>query len=282
MRSLLIMALAVALLCWTAMPAAADDHDADAMDPATRAKVEEALSSDHRSDADKARDVYRKPLETLSFCGLEHTMAVAEIWPGGGWYQKIIAPVLRDQGTYYAAGWDPDSDSEWIQNAIKRTNERLASRPDIYDGVQSTVFAGDKTHLMAPDGSLDMILTFRNLHNWMSFGFAGEAMATFAKKLKPGGVLCIVDHRWPDDQPQDLLAKNGYVSERYTITLAKAAGLMPTGRSDLLANPQDTKDYEAGVWTLPPTLRLAEKERDVYTAIGESDRYLLKFEKPEK
>ena len=141
-------------------------------------------------------------------------------------------------------------------------------------------FAGDR-HDIAPPGSADLVVTFRNIHNWMARGEAEAAFRSFYKALKPGGVLGVEEHRGRTDQPQDPAAKSGYVRQDYAIALAEGAGFKFVASSEVNANPKDTKDYPAGVWTLPPTLRLGDRDRAKYEAIGESDRFVLKFVKPD-
>ncbi|MDH4259157.1 MAG: methyltransferase [Gammaproteobacteria bacterium] len=259
----------------------ADATAAPVTDAATAAAIDRALAGDHRSAANRARDVYRHPKETLTFFGLRNDMTVMEIWPGGGgWYTEVLAPVLRDKGRYIAASWDPKSDSKYVQDNLKAYADKLASRPDLYG--KATVAALQYPDEMKPVGedSVDMVLTFRNLHNWMSREAAEAMLAAMFKALKPGGILGMVEHRASDGVPQDLHAKSGYVREDYAIALAQGAGFELIGRSNVNANPKDTKDYPQGVWTLPPTYREGDANRERYTAIGESDRFTLRFRKP--
>jgi predicted methyltransferase len=204
---------------------------------------------------------------------------VVEIWPGGaGFWTEILAPYLHDKGTYYAAVEESAASKE-SADANAAFAAKLAADPAIYGKVIVTEFGGDR-HAIAPDGTVDLIVTFRNLHNWLADHEAEAAFRTFYKALKPGGILGIEDHRGRIDQPQDPEAKTGYVRQDYAIALAEAAGFKFVGSSEVNANPKDTKDYTAGVWTLPPTLRLGDTDRAKYEAIGESDRFVLKFQKP--
>jgi predicted methyltransferase len=234
------------------------------------ATLQTILAAPHRAEADKARDQYRHPVETLSWFGIRPQMTVVEIWPGRGWYTDILAPFLKERGTYYAAVFE---------NA-QPLREKLAANPDLFGKVIVTELIPPTKTEVAPAGSADMVLTFRNVHNWMSRGFAAEVFAAMYRALKPGGVLGIVEHRGNSAAPQDPKATSGYVTEAYVIELAEAAGFQLADRSDINANPKDTKDYPQGVWTLPPALRLGEVDRDKYLAIGESDRMTLKFVKP--
>lgn len=249
--------------------------------PADLSTLTAILAGDHRSAANSVRDAFRHPAETLEFFGLEPGMTVVEIWPGGGWYLEVIAPYLRTAGTYYAAGFDQDTTSAYARGSIDRLAAKLAARPDLYGSAVVTELAKGKLDI-APESSADMVLTFRNIHNWMDgeTDFAAQVFAAMYRALKPGGILGVVEHRAPADQPQDPKAESGYVSEAHVIDLAEAAGFQLADRSEINANPSDTKDYEGGVWTLPPSLSLGEVDREKYSAIGESDRMTLKFVKP--
>lgn len=271
MRQLLLASVLVAAAAW-----ASGSADVPVPDPQLAAIV----AGDHRADANRARDEFRHPLETLTFFGLRPDMQVVEIWPSGGWYTEIIAPYVKERGAYYAAGWDPDAQVEFIRKGIAAYRAKLDARPDLYGGVKMTVLSfPDKTEI-APPGSVDMVLTFRNIHNWIPAGNADAAFAAMYRALKPGGILGVVEHRAPAGQPQDPKAASGYVSEDYAIALARKAGFVLEARSEVNANPKDTKDYPKGVWTLPPTYREGDADRAKYTAIGESDRFTLRFCKP--
>jgi predicted methyltransferase len=251
-------------------------------DAATLAALDGVLAGAHRSDAARARDVYRHPKETLEFFGIRADMTVMEIWPGaGGWYTEVLAPLLRDRGRYIAAGWDPKFDSKFVQDGIRSFQAKLDGSADLYGKVEVTALQYPGALAPVPPNSVDLIVTFRNLHNWLARDEAAPAMlkAMYAA-LKPGGVLGLVDHRADPNAPVDPRAKLGYVNERYAIELVRAAGFEYLGASEINANPRDTRDYEQGVWTLPPTWRLGDKDRDRYAAIGESDRFTLKFRKP--
>jgi predicted methyltransferase len=242
--------------------------------------LDQLVVGDHRSPENIARNAQRNPKETLEFFGLRPDSVVVEIWPSGGWYTEIIAPYVRDQGKYYAAHWDPDSQVEFIQRGIQNFRDKLAIRPDLYDRVEMTALAPPEKTEIAPPGSADLVLTFRNIHNWMPAGTADVMFEAMYKALKPGGVLGVVEHRGNPEVPQDPRARSGYVNEDYAIELARKAGFVLDARSEINANPADTKDYEGGVWTLPPTLRRGEEDREKYLAIGESDRFTLRFRKP--
>jgi predicted methyltransferase len=247
---------------------------------ATVQALDRVLAGDHRPEAHRARDVYRHPRETLLFFGLRPNMHVVEIWPeNGGWYTEIIAPLVRERGRYYAATMAPDPSSKLITSRLASFRDKLASRPDLYDRVVITTL-DEQGGEIAPPESVDMVLTFRNMHNWMAGGWADKAFAAMYRALKPGGVLGVVEHRGNPETPQDPLAKSGYVNEQYAIDLIESQGFRLVAKSEINANPRDTKDYEQGVWTLPPVYRLGDRDREKYTAIGESDRFTLKFIKP--
>jgi predicted methyltransferase len=238
------------------------------------------IAGDQRSPDNRARDQYRHPQQTLEFFGLRPEMTVLEIWPSGGWWTEILAPYLRTRGRYIAAGPDPNAREERTRKALQAYRDKLAARPDLYDKVELAVLAPPDKLGMVPPDSVDMIVTFRNIHNWMGGGDAEKVFAAFYKALKPGGVLGVEEHRAKDDKPQDPKAKSGYVRQDYAIALAKKAGFVLEESSEINANPKDTKDYPGGVWTLPPTLAEKDKNREKYLAIGESDRFTLRFRKP--
>jgi predicted methyltransferase len=276
-------AVAVMLLSGCAGQAATTANAAalPVTDATTAGAIDRALAGNQRSDVNRARDAFRHPKETLVFFGLRQDMTVMEVWPGGGgWYTEVLAPVLRDRGHYIAASWDPKSDSKYVQDNLKAYAEKLASRPDLYG--KATVAALQYPDEMKPvaDGSVDMVLTFRNLHNWMARDAAEAMLAAMFKALKPGGILGMVEHRAPDSEPQDPRAKSGYVRADYAIALAKDAGFELVGTSEINVNPKDTKDHPQGVWNLPPTYRDGELDRARYAAIGESDRFTIRFRKP--
>ena len=228
-----------------------------------------AIAGQQRSPDFVARDRYRKPQEVLEFIGVKPTMTVVEISPGGGYWTEILAPYLSDKGTYYTAN---------SPRAMENWQKKLTGNPAVYGKVKVTDFSKFEP---APAGSADVVLTFRNVHNWMGQGTAEQAFQSFYKTLKPGGILGIEEHRAATDKPQDPKAANGYVREDYTIALAEKAGFKLVSKSELLANPKDTKDHPKGVWTLPPTLALGDQDRAKYQAIGEADNFLLKFQKPQ-
>jgi len=270
--------LALTVLLAVSMPARA-------FDAVTQAAVDAAINGDHRTAEDKARDVYRKPREVLDFLGFRSDMTVVEIWPGGGWYTKILAPALKDQGTFYAAQYSVNPAYGYQRRYFGKFLTMLGETPDLYRQVKVTHLSLPYQLEIAPRGSADMVVTFRNVHNWVGRNYGGGRYADVAftamyDALKPGGILGIVDHRWPDPATEDPEHRSGYISKELTIALAASAGFELVDESDMLANPKDTHEHPQGVWTLPPTLALGDKDREMYLAIGESDRFLLKFRKP--
>ena len=245
--------------------------------------IQQSVSGAHRSADHKARDVYRHPEETLNFFGVEEGMTVVELWPGGkGWYSEILAPLVKEKGKLYAAHFAADSDVPYYTENLKKYQQKLAGNPAVYGSVVLTTLHPPKALEIAPAGTADRVLTFRNVHNWMKSGTAEAVFKAAYQALKPGGILGVVEHRGDPAKPQDPEAKSGYVIEADVIKLAEAAGFKLVGQSEINANPKDIKDYPKGVWSLPPSLKLKEQDRDKYLAIGESDRMTLKFQKPEK
>jgi len=248
-------------------------------DAATAAAIERVLGGAYRSAENRARDVYRHPLDTLLFFGIRPDMTVAEIWPGpDGWYTEILAPLQADAGKLYVAQMPAAPGNEFVTASLARYAAKLAARPDLYGKVTLTTL-GPVGAAIAPPGSCDLVLTFRNLHNWMNLGYAKQAFEAMNRALKPGGILGVVEHRADPGKPRDERAGNGYVNEDYAIQLIESAGFELVERSQINANPKDTKDYEQGVWALPPTLRQGTRDREKFEAIGESDRFTLKFRK---
>jgi predicted methyltransferase len=242
-------------------------------------KLDGLIAGPQRSEQNRVRDPYRHPRETLAFFGLRDDMTVVEIWPGGaGWWTEILAPYLADRGRLYEALPNPAASDE-ARNGDAAFAAKTAAAPAVYDKVIVTMLDTGNEDI-APAGTADLVLTFRNLHDWVPRGTAEADLRAMYRALKPGGILGIEDHRAAADQPQDPQAKSGYLREDYTIALVERAGFRFVAKSEVNANPKDTKDYPAGVWTLPPTLRLKDQDRDKFVAIGESDRYTMKFVKP--
>lgn len=243
---------------------------------------DDIISADHRSNKNIARNTYRHPQQTLSFFGLKPNMTVVEIWPGGGWYSEILAPVLKDQGKYYAAGFSlvAKRTPNWRKKYQKKFEQKLTQRPDIYSETIITDLSIPERPEIAPAGSADLVLTFRNVHNWMKGDYAPEVFNSMFNALKPGGILGVVEHRAKSGTSLENMITSGYVTEAHVIKLAQGAGFELSERSEINANSKDTSIHPKGVWTLPPTLRLGDQEREKYLSIGESDRMTLKFIKP--
>jgi predicted methyltransferase len=241
-----------------------------------------AIGSSQRSDANKSRDAARHPQETLQFFGITQKMTVVELSPGGGWYTEILAPYLRPQGQLIEALEDPKSESEYNRRGFASFQKKLNGNPGMYDKIITTVFEPPSNLNVAADNSVDMVLTFRNIHNWMEGGDA--KMKTLFKNvytsLKSGGVFGVVEHRLPAGKVMDATASTGYVSEAYVIKLAESAGFKLVAKSEINANPKDNADHPGGVWALPPTYTNKDVDRQKYADIGESDRMTLKFVKP--
>jgi len=246
----------------------------------TTANLETILAGTHRSEANRTRDQFRHPKETLLFFGLRPEMHVVEIWPDpSGWYTEVIAPLVRDKGKYYAAVLDAAPGNTNQAKRVADYRQKIAERPELYDRVEVVTLPSGGGDIVPP-GTVDMVVTFRNIHNWMARDQAPQMFASMFKALKPGGTLGVEEHRGDPSKPQDPQAKSGYVNEQYAIDMIEAQGFKLVAKSEINANPRDTKDYEQGVWTLPPVYRLGDKDREKYAAIGESDRFTLRFVKP--
>ncbi len=245
----------------------------------------QVLNGHWRSEANKARDTYRHPRETLAFFGLKPGQTVVELTPGGGWYSEILAPLLKGQGKLVAAVMDPTTaEKEGTQKYLAKGNtalrDKFAADADRYGEVEVREFALTTPKFGEP-GSADLVLTFRNVHNYMMWKNDAQMFKAAFEVLKPGGVLGVTDHRAAPGADMEKIKDSGYIPEEYVTKLATDAGFTLLGKSEINANPKDTKDYEKGVWTLPPSLALGDKDKEKYVAIGESDRMTLKFMKPE-
>jgi predicted methyltransferase len=248
--------------------------------PAPAPTLEQAIAADHRTPAFRERDRYRHPRETLAFFGVKPEHTVVEVWPGAGWYTEILAPYLRAHGKYYAAGFALHENTPAYRRDIATAfAAKLAARPDLYDRVVVTELGRPDRWQAAPPGTADVVLTFRNVHNWMAADYEAEMFGAFHAALKPGGVLGVVEHRARPGTSREQMVKSGYVTEAYVIGVAEAAGFWLDARSQINANPDDSANHPEGVWTLPPSLRLQDRDREKYLAIGESDRMTLRFVK---
>lgn len=253
----------------------------------------DAVAGDWRSDEEKARDAWRNPAETLAFFEIEADETVVEIWPGGGWYTNVIAPYLASGGgTLIASVWDLNTfEGESRDRIAQRITDFQAvyeADPELFGTLTYSAFSAQSGPL-AEAGTVDTVLTFRNVHNWMGRDYTAKFFTDAFDALKPGGVLGVVEHRLPSSAEQDPRAASGYVHEDFVKALAASAGFEFVEGSEVNANPADTADHPFGVWTLPPVSRTTDREGNtpdgfdpaIYLAIGESDRMTLKFQKPD-
>ncbi len=238
-------------------------------------------ANEPRSADNIARDQYRHPKLTLEFLDVQPHHTVVEIWPGSGWYSEILAPMLRAKGQFYAAHFPANSHIKFFRSSRTKFEQKVKLMPEIYDKVSITNFAPPNQLSIAPAGSADRVLTFRNVHNWMKNDSEQEAFNAFYQALKPGGILGVVEHRAPDSFNLQKMVDSGYVGQWYVIKLAEQAGFKFVGASSINANIKDKKNHPNGVWTLPPTLRVPadtnKVQQEKYRSIGESDRMTLKF-----
>ncbi|WP_254843468.1 class I SAM-dependent methyltransferase [Shewanella sp. UCD-KL21] len=242
-----------------------------------------AVASDFRTEKSSARDKYRNPAETLTFLGIQPDDTVIELWPGGGWYAQILAPYLAAKGQYIGAIFEtnPKEDTKRAQyyaKSGKKFEAWLAENKAVLGNASTVTFQPPASLALGDDNSVDYVLTFRNLHNWAGQAQLENAFTASYKVLKEGGVFGVVEHR----SNPGMSFESGYMDQAEMITLAEKVGFTLAATSEINANPKDTKDYEKGVWTLPPRLALKEQDKDKYLAIGESDRMTLKFVKKAK
>lgn len=271
-----ILAAITALVLGAGATSAMACDGANCMDSATEAKLKQSLADPHRNPKNAARDKYRHPLETLKFFGLKENMTVLEIWPSGGWWTEFLAPTLGEKGLYISGQPAPGGEGD-EGSMLKNFHALLAGDPARFGKVKDASFT---TQGGVPDGSVDLVLTFRNLHNWMSDGQERQWVAAMFRALKPGGYLGIEEHRASTKTPQDPKAANGYVREDFARQLFESQGFKLVSESEVNSNSKDTKDYPGGVWTLPPSFAEGAKDHAKYAAIGESDRFTLLFQKP--
>ena len=238
-------------------------------------QLDQAIAGEHRSEKNKIRDTYRHPKETLAFFGFNSSMTVVEIAPGGGWYTEILAPAVKGKGKLYGAHYPDTGEDNYYSKSRKKLEEKLAGN-SVYSEVELTDFIPNQESTLAPKGTADLVLTFRNLHNWNEKG-TGQLFKDAYIALKKGGVLGVVEHRMPENQTLAEHHQGGYFPKALTVKLAEEAGFTLVETSEINANPADTASHPKGVWTLPPVLALGDKDKAKYLAIGESDRMTLKF-----
>jgi predicted methyltransferase len=247
--------------------------------PTGKAAIQAAMASKTRKPGNADRDKYRHPVETLEFFGFKPTMTVLEYGPGEGWYTELLAPALARKGKLIVTNGDPNGPPEERSTFYaERFKAFLEKSPDLYGKVE-VVTIDSKNPNVDHEGKVDLALIMRGLHGMVNQGKLNEWLATIHASLKPNGVLGIEEHRAPADANPLESSKKGYLPEKWVIEQIEAAGFKLAGKSEINANPKDTKDHPEGVWTLPPTLKLGDKDREKYLAIGESDRMTLKFTK---
>ncbi|MFV8748950.1 class I SAM-dependent methyltransferase [Nannocystaceae bacterium ST9] len=265
-----------------------DKKDASASDKPAFPDLDAVLAGAQRSDENKARDAARHPKQTLEFFGIRRDMTVVELWPGGGWFTEILGPYLRDEGKLIVTNMSPDHERYGAR--AKAYQEGIEAKPEIYGDVTFVAQPSAPTDAfeLAPEGTVDLVVTFRNSHGWYNGGMTDLIYGAAFKALKPGGIFGIEQHRAAEGSNPEETAKQGYLPESVVIAAAEKAGFELVEKSEINANPKDTKDYPGGVWMLPPNLSGAEdgkeqtaEEKAKYSAIGESDRMTLKFRKPE-
>ncbi|MEW6991822.1 class I SAM-dependent methyltransferase [Colwelliaceae bacterium 6441] len=276
-KKLLAAVIASSVFGLTGCNATSENQAAEQLEVNTQ--LLQAIAGEHRSVENKARDQYRHPQQTLEFFGFKPSMTVVEITPGGGWYTEILAPALKGTGKLIGAHYPDTGEDNYYSNSRKRLEKKLASNA-VYSEVELSNFIPKQVSELAPAGSADMVLTFRNLHNWGEEGVQ-QVFNDAYQALKVGGVLGVVEHRLPEGVAAGNM-NSGYVSVDKTIAQAKAAGFSLAASSEVNANEKDKASYEKGVWTLPPVLALKDKDKEKYLAIGESDRMTLKFVKVAK
>jgi predicted methyltransferase len=272
MTSSILTALLVTGFSVLSLNANADGH-------AIGALLDQAVQGEHRTVKNKARDAYRHPKETLMFFGLKADMKVLEILPGGGWYTEILAPTLKHHGLLTVASFGENNPSEYMRNVHIRYAKFLDDKPEVYGKIKRDVFEDNGYLGNIAAESQDMVVTFRNSHNWIRFGGIEQAYGAFSRVLKKGGVLGVVQHRAEKGTDAEQTAEKGYVPEAYLIKLVESLGFKLVAKSEINANAKDTKDYPNGVWSLPPSYREKDTNRENYRAIGETDRMTLRFVK---
>jgi predicted methyltransferase len=270
---------AAELARWTPEMHAAAKALAEKSYPSGKAAIQAAMKGTHRAVGAADRDKYRHPVETFEFFGFKPTMTVVDISPGDGWTTDLLAPALAKKGKYLPTSSDPNGPADSRSTfGGQRYAAFLAKAPELYGNVQPIIVDG-KAPKLGLDGTVDLVLALREVHGMKESGTLDAWLAEIFRALKPGGVLGIEEHRALPDTNADETVKKGYLPEKWVIDHIEAAGFKLAGKSEINANPKDTKDYAEGVWTLPPSFTLKDKDHDKYAAIGESDRMTLKFVK---
>lgn len=268
---------------------ATDQAAAESAPKPVAEEIREAAEGEHRSESNRERNAFRNPVETLTFFGLEPDMTVIEIWPGGGWYTEVLAPVLRDEGKLIAADFPEKTESDYLARVSEEYRAKLEAEPTVYDHVELVGFGKPDQFDLGPSNSADLVLLPRNFHNFIRNESVDEMLAAVHDVLKPGGVFGVVQHRAREDAVPESEDRSGYVRESYVVEQAESAGFRLDARSEINANPNDDADYPAGVWSLPPSLAVCRDIEDAdekeeceakWREIGESDRMTLRFVKP--
>ncbi|MET0406580.1 MAG: methyltransferase [Cystobacter sp.] len=267
--------------CATTSSPAAPSSSTSMVSNGMGAALDEALAGSWRDPKNVARDAYRHPKQTLSFFGVKPDQSVVEITPGAGWYSEILVPYLRDNGRYVAAVYDDkiEGQSKYRAEQNAKLRAKFSGNTEVFGSPEVRAF-DPASPVFGPEGSADTVLTFRNAHNWVSADAAPAYFKAFFNVLKPGGVLGVVDHRAKPGTDLATQSKSGYLTEELVIKLAEDAGFKLEDKSEINANPKDTADHPNGVWSLPPSNRHEEADKEKYQAIGESDRMTLRFIKP--
>jgi len=249
-------------------------------------RIEKILTGDHRTEASKARDGDRRPAGTLVFWGVEPDMTVVEIWPGGGWYTEILAPLLRDEGLLVAGNFPQTARPKWRANIGRDYVRKLESLPEVYGRVKVVAFDPPEHPSLGAPESADMVILSRHFHNFIRAGIVDDVLSASWDVLKPGGTLAVVQHRARPDATPEWEERTGYVREAWLTETVEAAGFRLDAKSPLNHNPADTREHDDGVWSLPPSLRTCRRISDEvdresciknYMAVGESDRMTLRF-----
>ncbi len=270
--------VATAIPAWAMIDHHGGGHAATPAADASRAAIDAAVAAPTRTEAFRTRDRWRNPAETLSFFQVKPGDTVVELFPGGGWYTEILAPLAANGGGRYIAAGN-------LERGLNAVRTRQTANPTLYGAAQLAAFPAVEGGPNVPDGSADVVLTFRNIHN-LRFAGLDQTAAAFRQMfamLKPGGRLGIVEHRLPEEMASTLEETSGYMKRSSVVAFAQAAGFQLVAESEINANPRDTHDHPRGVWTLPPVSRGAAEDPNAarYLEIGESDRMTLLFVKPE-
>ncbi|MDX2086947.1 MAG: hypothetical protein SFX73_03805 [Kofleriaceae bacterium] len=246
----------------------------------TTAALTAILASEHRTPGAKDRDSARHPLETLVFFGVKPTSTVIELGAGGGWYTEILAPLVGGKGKLIVAGADANGPADKMATAYGKALDLFLAKSKLFEKVQRVTLS--QPLKLGEDGKADVVIAIREMHNWQRRGELDAYLAAVHAALVDGGTFGLEAHRAKPGTKGEDTAESGYLAEEWVIAKVEAAGFKLAEKSEINANPKDTKDYPKGVWTLPPNFREGDKDREKYAAIGESDRMTLRFTKVAK